>query len=287
MMKINQNHQGIALMVVGVFFMTLMDAVAKYIVDENINPIQIITIRSLLIISIFIIFLYLRSELHLLKTGMPKQHFFRGCIGFLVPFLFFSSLKYLPLANATLTMFCSTFFITVLSGYVLKEKVSVRQWLVILIGFLGVYIAIDPQESYRLKGYVLALSASFAYACLLVYGRYLSFSENLITLVFTFNLMMGLIGLLFLPFVWQPLTQHTINLIILMTIISLASHFALTAAITKCPVPIIAPYEYSAIIWAVLFGYFFWNHIPQTDAWIGSGIIIICCLYVVKSNSEV
>ncbi len=271
-------------MIIGVFFMTLMDAVAKYIVDENINPIQIITIRSLIIILVFIIYLHLKSKLHILKTNSPKQHFFRGCVGFLVPFLFFSSLKYLPLANATVTLFCSTFFISILSKYILKEEVSTRQWLVIIVGFLGVYVAINPEQSNELKGYILALLSSFAYASLFVYGRYLSFSEKVTTLVFTFNLVMGLIGLVFLPFVWQPFTSETFSLIIIMTLISLASHFALTAALAKCPLPIIAPYEYTAIIWAVILGYIFWNHIPETNVWIGSVIIISCCLYVVRAN---
>ena len=93
----NENLPGILLMMLGIFLMACMDTAAKLVVETNVSPIQIVAIRSWIILPIVIITMLCRRQLHSLKTQRPMAHAIRGSIGVLAPILFFTALKTLPI----------------------------------------------------------------------------------------------------------------------------------------------------------------------------------------------
>jgi len=206
--------------------------------------------------------------------------------GFFAPYCFFTSLKTLPLADTSVVFFSGTFMITALSWPLLKEKVGVHRWAAVIIGFIGVIIAMKPQGDGQLIGYIYCLAGSFAYAILFISGRWLSKTESVVSLVFMFNFGLAIVSTLSVPLVWVPMSGELIMIVFLFSVLALSGHLCLTAAFSKAPVGVIAPFEYTALIWTVILGYFIWQDIPALNVVIGAVIIISCGLYVIYRESR-
>ncbi|MFT5658083.1 MAG: drug/metabolite transporter (DMT)-like permease [Gammaproteobacteria bacterium] len=281
----HNNLLGIMLMMFGVFLMACMDTAAKWLVEAHISPIQVLAIRSWIILPVILMSLTFRSQLGLLKTSRPLAHGLRGCLGVLAPLPFFSALKHLPLADATVVFFSVGFILTAISALVLHEKVGIHRWSAVIIGFGGVVIAMNPQGVGNLSAYLMVLCAAFVYAILSVSGKLLMKRDSVISLVFSFNLMVGLICTALLPWVWIPVTWAVFGVLLLMALLAVCGHIALTAAFGKADVSAVAPFEYTALIWAVLLGYMMFLDIPTTRVWIGAAVIISCGLYMIYRES--
>jgi len=279
------NLVGIGFMVGGVFMLSIMDAIAKWLVEENISPIQVLAVRSWIIISILILILFVRHEVSLLKTRRPLAHAFRGVFGFLSPFCFFLALKSLPLADATVVFFSSTFMLTAMSALIFKERVGIYRWGAVVTGFAGVLVAVNPQGDGEPFAYLLVLFSAFVYAILLLSGKRLAEQDSIISLVFSFNLMLGVISTLLLPLIWIPVSWSIVGIILLLSLFAIGGHYAATTAFSKAQVSAVAPFEYTALIWAALLGYLVWLDMPSLQVWIGAMIIVVSGLYVIYRES--
>ena len=116
----NSNLVGIGFMVGGMFLLILMDATAKWLVESNMTPAQVLAIRSWIITVFILVILFLRRDLAALKTRRPVFHGIRGLLGAAAPLCFFQALKTLPLADATVVFFASTFILTGMSALVFR-----------------------------------------------------------------------------------------------------------------------------------------------------------------------
>jgi drug/metabolite transporter (DMT)-like permease len=231
------NLLGIALMMLSMLLFEVMDAVAKWLVSADMSAIQVIAVRSWMILIMIPLILAVRGELGELRVDRPKQHLLRGMLGFLAPFTFFSSLKTLPLADATVVFFSAAFFLTAASALVLKERVGLHRWSAVVIGFAGVVIAMDPRAD------------------------------------------------LLLPWVWVPVNAEMLGMLLLMAVIALIAHFIFTLAFARADVSVLAPFEYTALVWATIIGYVIWLDFPSPRVWTGAVIIIGCGLYVIHRES--
>jgi drug/metabolite transporter (DMT)-like permease len=200
----SNNLLGIGLMMLAMLLFVIMDALAKWLVSAQMSAIQLIAIRSWIILPIILLVLAARGQIKDLTTRQPLQHMLRGCCGFLAPVAFFTSLKSLPLADATVIFFSSTFILTAASALFLKERVGLHRWSAVLVGFIGVVIAMDPRGGGDLQAYLLVLTAATIYAMIFVSGKHLSRNDSVISLVFSLHLGMGLMSTLALPWVWVP-----------------------------------------------------------------------------------
>jgi len=281
----HDNITGVALMIVAMMLFPLMDSVAKWLVIANIPSIQVIAVRSWMMIPVILLTLFLRGDIARLKTQQPLAHVARGMLGFLAPFTFFTALKNLPLADATVVFFSSVFILTALSALLLREQVGIHRWSAVVIGFGGVVFAMDPQGDGELSGYLLVLCAATMYSFIFLSGKYLSKKDSAISLVFSLILMMGVVSSALLPWVWVSMSWSVIGMISLMTAIAFSAHIAFASAFSRAQVSLLAPFEYTSLIWATLFGYLVWSDIPTLRMWTGAAIIIACGLYVLHRES--
>lgn len=277
---------GISYMVAGIFLLSVMDAVAKWLVKDTLDPIQLITVRSWFVISVLFGYYSLKNRRIDITPKRPLAQGLRGLIGFLAPYCFFKSLQTLPLADATVIFFSGTFMITALSWPLLKEKVGVHRWSAVIVGFMGVMIAMDPQGTGRSVGYIYCLIGSLTYALLFISGRLLSKTESVISLVFSFNLGLAVICTLLVPFVWVPMTANLLLIVFLFSMLALSGHVCLTTAFSKAPVGVVAPFEYTGLIWTVLLGYFIWGEVPAYNVFAGAIVIVICGIYVIYREAK-
>jgi drug/metabolite transporter (DMT)-like permease len=160
-------HLGIIAMLAGILLLSIMDAAAKLLVESGFNPIQIIALRSLLIVPAMLFVFALRGQLMLLKPTRRYWQALRGLTGFIAPFCFFLALRYLPLSDAVVVFFSSTFVTTMLSVLVLRERVGIHRWAAVAIGYVGVVVAMAPQGQGQLAGYLLVLASGLSYAFLI------------------------------------------------------------------------------------------------------------------------
>jgi drug/metabolite transporter (DMT)-like permease len=279
------NLLGIGLMMLAMLLFEVMDAVAKWLVSADMSAIQVIAVRSWMIIAMILLILAIRGELSELVTKRPLHHALRGSIGFFAPFTFFTSLKVLPLADATVFFFSSGFVLTAASALFLKEQVGIHRWSAVVIGFVGVVIAMNPQGGGPVGSYLLVLCAAVIYSMIFISGKQLSKQDSVISLVFSLQLGMGVSATIALPWVWVPITITVLGELFLMAVIALVGHFVFAAAFARADVSALAPFEYTALVWATLIGYVIWLDIPSTEVWIGAAIIISCGLYVIHRES--
>ncbi len=284
--------RGALLMMAGMAVMTVMDTIAKLVVEADYHPLQILAIRGWLVLPILLFWAHRTGGLASLKTKRPKAMIARGLVGFLAPLAFFSALKFVPLADAVVVFFAAPIIMTALSMPVLKERVGPQRWAAVLIGFVGVAIAMRatgegaaPAEGQAEDGFaffavMMLLIGTTAYAVLSVMGRFLSDTESTFKLVFYFNLGVTLPSTVLAPFVWTPLTQEVFVGIVLIAVFALVGHLLMTGAFTAAPVSVVAPFEYTALIWAVLAGYLVWGDAPTAQVWLGAAIIIGCGLFI-------
>ena len=281
----SNNLLGIGLMSLAMLLFVIMDALAKWLVSSEMSAIQLIAIRSWIILPIILLVLAARGQIKDLTTTHPGHHMLRGCFGFFAPVAFFTSLKSLPLADATVIFFSTTFILTAASAIFLKERVGLHRWGAVLIGFIGVVIAMDPRGGGDIQAYLLVLAAAGIYAMIFVSGKHLSRKDSVISLVFSLHLGMGFMATLILPWVWVPVSLIELGQLGLLTVIALFAHYLFTAAFARAEVSALAPFEYTSLLWATTIGYLVWQDIPTTNVWIGAGIIIACGLYVVHRES--
>jgi drug/metabolite transporter (DMT)-like permease len=281
----NNNLLGIGLMLLAMLLFEVMDAVAKLLVSSEMSAIQVIAVRSWFIVAMIPPILMLRGELSELATQKPWHHLLRGMIGIVAPFSFFSALETLPLADATVVFFSGAFILTAASALLLKERVGIHRWSAVAIGFGGVVIAMNPQGGGPLGSYLLVLCAATVYSLIFITGRQLSRRDSVISLVFSLHLGMGVVATAALPWVWVPFDIATLVQLFLMALIALVAHYVFAAAFARAEVSVLAPFEYTALLWAVLIGYAVWRDIPTLEVWLGAAVIIGCGLYVIHRES--
>lgn len=293
-----QNHtdlSGIAFLLFGVFCLVCMDVIAKFLVTYDMHPAQILAIRSLFAVpSLYFIHklmsrkpsvenikrVSVQSTFH--KFLQHPELVLRGVFGFAAPFCFFSALNYLSIADATVIFFASTFCTVLLSIFIFKENVGYHRWGALIIGFIGVFICINPTGDGEIKGYALVLFTSLVSAGIIVSGRYFTRKHSVSLVVLGINIGMGISGLLILPWIWQAMDWHSMSLILALSLCAICGHLMITTAFARTPASILAPFDYSALLWSILLGYVFWQDIPVLREWIGAFIIICSGVYIAR-----
>ncbi len=279
--------RGMWLMALAIFVLSCMDVFAKILIENEVHTVTILAIRSIIITVALLGTLGLQNKLHKLRTKRLGAHILRAMVGLTAVGGFFSSLEYLPLADATVVFFTGTLFIAVASVLVLKERFGVHRWLAIVAGYVGVAIAINPGLEELSIGYLLALVGSLSYAALFISGKIMAKTESTTSLVFYFNTGLGIIALCALPLVWQPLTLKLWALIFGLAMLALVGHLAITQAFGSREASVLAPIEYTALLWAIIFDYLLWSHTPSSHTLWGGAVVVVSGLYFLYREQHV
>ena len=272
---------GILLVSLAIFAISVMDALVKWMVMQGNHPVQLLAVRGWLTVLFFMLIISTRGS-QLVKTRRWRSHLGRGVIGAFAPILFFLSLKTLPLAEATALFFSSTFMMTALSAWFLREHVGIQRWAAVAVGFCGVLLITRPGgEVFRIEA-LYVFGSSLAYSILVVSGRWLARDDSALTLVFYYNLALSIVCSIPLLWMWQALSGEIWLAIGVFSVLALLGHLGIAQAFKIAPVALIAPFEYMALVWATLLGYLIWNELPQTLSFVGMFVIFISGLYLVK-----
>ena len=264
--------KGIGFMCLGVLCLAVGDAIAKWLGEVH-SPWQIIFFRTLVSLPLVAVLAYFGGGLRKLRTRRPGIHLLRGVIYTGTMFFFVLSLTLLPLAEATAIAFVAPLFVTLLSVPLLGERIEGPVLAASLVGFVGVLIVVRPGGEAFDPGALAVLGAAMFYALMMVTARRWGGTEHLWAMVFYMTLVPFAVTALALPWVWQtPHPWHWLGFAG-SGLFGVGATAFITMAFRHAPAAIAAPFDYTAMLWAVLLGWWFWGEMP--DLWVVVGSILI------------
>ena len=256
-----------------------MDTIAKYL-SSDLSFFQITWARYFFTVFFTLPLMIFFFRKNLTWSSAPKLQIFRGLTLFFANILFFYSISVISMAKALTLAFVAPLITTALSPILLDEKVGVRRWSAVIVGFIGSLVVIRPGFIDFNLASIGALGTGIFYGIYLVITRKLHTSDTpLLTLLFT-----GVVGLivasLFVPFVWINLTVSQWSLLALMGIFACLGHFFLILSLKYADASKLAPFSYFEIVTNLLLGHHFFGDFPNFWTWIGLSIIISSGVYI-------
>jgi drug/metabolite transporter (DMT)-like permease len=204
--------------------------------------------------------------------------------------VFNAGVRLVPLATATTIMFLTPILVTALSVPLLKEHVGFRRWIGVGIGFLGALIVVQPWESETemfLLGAVLLLVAALLNANYQIITRKVRLYDEPMTSLFYTAMVGAVVTTLIVPWYWQWPQQSTDWLLLVATgLAGGVGHLCLIQALRHAQAAVVAPFSYSSLIWAALFGWLFFSEWPDVWTWVGAALIISSGLYIFHRESQ-
>ncbi|AKH99989.1 putative permease [Hoeflea sp. IMCC20628] len=273
-------------MSVGIACLCVNDALAKTL-TAHYSPFQIQFLRNLIALPFAIMIAWKMGGGAALRSHRPLAHFLRGGLWVGATFLFFTSITYMGLAEATALVFVAPLFITALSALFLREQVGWKRWLAVLVGFAGVLIAVRPGSSTFQTVSLLPIATAFVYAVLMLSARWVDSRESVWTLLLYMTGTGAAISLFIVPFIWNPVRPEDLWLFVAVAIFGTAGMTMITQAFRLAPAVVVAPLDYSAIIWATLLGWLFWNEIPDALTFVGAAVIIASGVFIIWREHRV
>jgi drug/metabolite transporter (DMT)-like permease len=275
-----------AFMAFGVFWFSVLDAVTKQL-TEGYGTWQIsATSRIITITVMLVMILYQHRDPFVLRTSFVRTHLMRSVLVVATTWTFFECLRYLELADAIAIAFAAPLFITAMSGPILGETVGWRRWTAVIVGFVGVVVALEPGRHGVSWGALLALIAAITYAIGQLWLRPLAGREQGHNIVFYGTLFSGLIVLGPAIDEWKwPVNAFDWMLFLVQGSCSTLGQICMVRAFRVGEASLLAPLEYTALVWAGLFGYLFWGDLPTLQVLIGAVIIIGASLYIARREA--
>lgn len=281
-MTTTEPHQdaaaGARAMVFGVAVFSVHDMVGKVVVEEY-PVLQMLALRSGCALLILLVITLTRGGLPPLPRASLPAHAVRLVSMLGAIFLFFTALEELPLADATAIAFGAPFVMLALSGPLLGERVPRAAWVAVATGFIGVVIIVKPGGDVR-PAALLAVGASVLYAIGMLTTRRLGRTESVLSLLFWMIAGQFALGLVALPFVWHPVEARHWPLVAGLAVLNLFGQLGLVRAFANAPPSVVAPFEYTALLWAAALGFVVFGDVPSARLWFGAAIIIGAGLYV-------
>jgi S-adenosylmethionine uptake transporter len=268
---------GIGLYLTGVFFFAVNDALGKWLVTSY-GVGEMLFIRSIGGVGMLLpIALYLGVSLR--PTGDWRLQVLRVLAQTLDSYCFYYSTRYLPLADVMTFYMAGPIIVTAISALALGERVGRYRWSAVIVGFVGVVIALAPTGDAFHPAALVALLGSTTFAISLAMTRKLR-DNHPFSLVTWQYIGSGVIGAALSPLEWATPGPVDFGLLLLLGVVSAGCFLLITKALALAQASLLAPFQYSAILWAAIFGWIWWQNIPTAQIILGNAILIASGLFV-------
>tara|TARA_A100001234_G_scaffold111119_1_gene97706 strand:- start:733 stop:1680 length:948 start_codon:yes stop_codon:yes gene_type:complete len=297
-MSFNNNPKGILFILTGMALFSIQDSLIKYIFEDT-ALYELYFGRTLTALILLALYLKVTSQKLVMKTYYPLLTTVRVICFFFGFSFFYISLTYMSLAMANALFFSSPFFISILAIVFLGEKIGIRRWLAIIVGFLGVYIVLNPNFENFDYTKLAPVACALFYAISMTITKITSDKDSVYSQMF--HLYIGAIGISIIFFIFtgkgqfntfsDPTLQFILRewftnptyswpfIIIMGLVASLSFYFVFSAYSIASP-SVVSLFEYSLIIWAIIIGYLLFNDIPTARTFIGVALIIGAGVYI-------
>ena len=297
-MDTNQNTKGIFFIMTGMAFFSIQDSLIKYIY-EDVALFELYFGRTLIQSIILLSFVLLTKKTIILKTHYPVLTLVRVVCFFFGFSFFYISLTFMTLAMTSALFFSCPFFMSMFAKFFLKEKIGIRRWSAIFVGFIGVLIVLNPSLE-EFNFFKLApVACALCYATSMTITKYTSSKDSIytqMTWLYIFAIFASIIIFLvsgdgkfnnfsdstmqFIFREWFTNPAEAWPYVLVMGIVASISFFCVFSAYSIASPSIVSLFEYSYIVWAMLAGYILFETVPVPRTFIGAAIIIGAGFYI-------
>ncbi|MCX5513707.1 DMT family transporter [Kaistia algarum] len=284
--RLSPRMAGIGLMLLGIFIFSANDALGKWLVDTY-SVGAVLLFRSLAAMIALVPFLHRDGGIAALRRApRPGLQVFRIVLATTEVAMFYASVRYLPLADVMTFYLASPVFVAALSALVLKEKIDRGRWIAILVGFVGVIVVLKPSAASLSWPAVIAMTGSFLYSVLMIVTRQLRGSPDSTLLAFSTGAAL-IAGLILAPLDWVTPTLTDFGLLSMVGIAAMIAAFCVNRSLKLAPASVVVPYQYTMLLWAVVFGYIFFGDHPELHVLVGAAIVVASGLYILIQERRV
>ena len=298
MSKKNNNPRGIILILIAMMVFSVQDGIMKHIFNF-VSLYEVYLIRTLVSFGLILIFLKLKKEKIVFKTQYPLLTFCRVILFFFGFSSFYISLTVLPLGFATALFFVTPFLITIFAHFFLKEEIGIRRWSAVVVGFIGVYITLNPDFNNFNYLSLLPILCAFCYSLSMIIIKKTSEKDSVYTQTFTFYFGAIIFSTIFYfligdgqyntsghpasQFIFREWFVDLESSILFMATTGLTATVAFLLLFTAYSIAspaVVSPFEYSILLWSPLIGWIYFNEIPSLNTVIGILIIVSSGIYI-------
>lgn len=286
-MPLSGNLRSIAFMLCTVAMFSCMDAMLK-VLSGAYPPAQVTGMRGWASMPLVCLYIAWRGEFHLVFNARLRWrlHLLRALFGIMTMVLFVAGLKTMGLAEAYTLTFVSPMVITLLAAPMLQERVLPRHWFAIVAGLVGVVVALRPNHSgFLTVGALAVLAAAVTYATGSVLGRMISRTDPAVSLVFWSTASLAVGGSLLNWGQWVAVQPEHWLLLLGIAITGFVAQVAISEAFRHGQASAVAPFEYSALAWAIALDWLFWHAVPDLYTLAGASIIIASGIYLIRREA--
>ena len=271
---------GILNILAAVLAFSTVNALVKWLVATY--PVgEVVFFRGLFAMVPALILLAHHGRISALRTQRLPEHVGRGFVQFLSTICIFTAFGMMPLADAVAITFSNPLFITLLSIPLLGEKVGPHRWAAVIAGFVGILVIVRPGGGVFELGAIFALLNAALGASVTTALRRMSLTEANVTLIFYQSFTACVLGFALLPFGWvTPASWTDLSLLVLVGLCSGAGQYFWTQGYRLAPATVAAPFSYTSMLWALLFGFWVWGEVPSIAVIFGAAIVISAGFYI-------
>jgi drug/metabolite transporter (DMT)-like permease len=278
--------RGIAFACAAVVVFSVVNAMAKWLAASY--PIsEIVFFRSFFaLLPVLVLAARSGGVGRALATRMPGTHLLRSLIWFVSVYCTFAAYHLLPMADAAAISFSAPLFLTALSALVLRERVGIHRWSAVSAGFLGVLVMVRPGMGVFQWGALFALCNAVCFALGSLAVRHMASTERSVTIVLYTMFLATLLSGITLPFLWITPSPIDFAIMIAMGLLGGIGQLLTVQAFHHAPASAVAPWNYTAMIWAMLLGWGIWGEIPDEVLLVGAAIVIGSGLYLLHRETR-
>lgn len=276
--------RGILLMMASTLGFAAMHVLVRY-VSAELHPFQIAFFRNAFGVVVFLPFM-LQTGLAVFHTRRFGLHGFRALLNVAAMLCFFSALSMTPVAQVTALAFTAPVFAAVLSVLLLGERVHVRRWSAILLGFLGTLVVLRPGFQSIDLGSLLTLVSAVLWAATMIVIRVLGRSESSLTITAYMNVLLAALSFLPALLVWQTPSLAALLWLLLIGILGTLAQIALAQSLKEAEPGAVMPFDFLKLIWVAILGYLLFAELPDAFIWLGGAIIVLSTSYIAYRESR-
>lgn len=269
---------GIGLMLLGIFFFALNDALGKWLIATY-SVGQLLLVRSVAGLVFLVPFIKREGWGAFASAPRPVLQWLRPVFATFEVACFYWALASMPLADVMTFYLAGPIYVTAVSPLLLGEHVGWRRWIAVIAGFVGVMIALNPSAQSLTPAALVALAGSFSFSILMICTRLVRGTSDVV-LVTTQTVGALVFGAVVAPFTWATLNWQDTVLLVLLGVTAMIAHMLINRSLKLAPASVVVPYQYSTIFWAIILGFIFFGDIPSAGMLTGAGIIIAAGFYI-------
>lgn len=281
--SLSASRRGILWMLLSTLFGSGMDALGKYLVQAY-PVIEVIWARSAF--HTLIVAVVLRHHLpQVMRTRRPGLNILRSLLQMMSLGLFFTALRFMPLADASAILFTSPLLVAALAGSLLREPAGPGRWLGVIVGFAGALLIIRPGGETMRLATLLPLAGALFSALLQISTRRLSATESPLTLLLYNSVVAALVMTAAVPFVWRTPDAQGWMLLTLMAGFAIGASFCFIKAFEAATASVVSPFYYVSLVWATALGFLVFGELPDRWTVLGMTVIAASGIYIFRGES--